>query len=85
LLADVPDGKRRDGGPELVIRRKHPVVAMPVLPRRRDEVRQTIICPIRPKRARFVPSAPDSSLPMPDSSHFQFSLLCFSGKYLEKT
>jgi hypothetical protein len=33
---------RRDGGPELVIRRKHPVVAMPVLPRRRDEVRQTI-------------------------------------------
>ena len=25
-----------------MIRRKHPVVAMPVLPRRRDEVRQTI-------------------------------------------
>ena len=41
-LADVPDRQRRDGGPELVIRRKHPVVAMPVLPRRRDEVRQTI-------------------------------------------
>ena len=33
---------RRDGGPELVIRRKHPVVATPVLPRRWDEVRQTI-------------------------------------------
>jgi hypothetical protein len=41
-LADVPDGQRRDGGPQLVIRRKHAVVAMPVLPRRRDEVRQTI-------------------------------------------
>ena len=31
-----------DGPPQLVIRRKHPVVAMPVLPRRRDKVRQTI-------------------------------------------
>jgi hypothetical protein len=29
---------RRDGPPELVIRRKHPVVAMPVLSRRRDEI-----------------------------------------------
>ena len=38
LLADNPDRQRRDGGPELVIRRKHPVVAMPVLPRRRDEI-----------------------------------------------
>jgi hypothetical protein len=27
---------RLDGGPELVIRGKHPVVAMPVLPRRRS-------------------------------------------------
>ena len=41
-LATVPDSERRDGGPELVIRRKHPVVAVPVLPRRWDEVRQTI-------------------------------------------
>jgi len=40
-LADVPDGERRDGRPEPVIRRKRPVIAMPVLPRRRDEVRQT--------------------------------------------
>ena len=38
LLADVADCQCRDGGPELVIRRKHPVVAMPVLPRRRDEI-----------------------------------------------
>jgi hypothetical protein len=42
LLADVPDGQRRDGPPQFVIWRKHPVIAMPVLPRRRDEVRQTI-------------------------------------------
>ena len=41
-LADVPDRQRRDGPPQLVIRRKHPVIAMPVLPRRRDKVRQTI-------------------------------------------
>ena len=33
---------RRDGGPELVIRGEHPVIAMPVLSRRRDKVRQTI-------------------------------------------
>jgi hypothetical protein len=33
-----PFVQRCDGGPELVIRRKHPVVAMPVLPRRRDEI-----------------------------------------------
>jgi len=39
-LADVPDRERRDGLPQLGIRRKHPVIAMPVLPRRRDEVRQ---------------------------------------------
>ena len=41
-LADVPDCHRRDGPPQLVIRRKHPVIAMPVLPRRRDKVRQSI-------------------------------------------
>ena len=39
LLADVPNGERRDGPPQFVIRRKHPVLAMPVLPRRRDEIR----------------------------------------------
>jgi len=41
-LADVPDGQRRDGGPELVIRRKHPVVAMPVLARRRHEIGEPV-------------------------------------------
>ena len=41
-LADVPEGERRDGPPQLVIRRKHPVVAMPVLPRRRDEIREPV-------------------------------------------
>ena len=39
-LADVPDRERRDGFPQPVIRRKHPVVAMPVLPRRWDEIGQ---------------------------------------------
>ena len=42
LLANVADGQRRDGPPQLVIRRKHPVVAMPVLPRRRDELGEPV-------------------------------------------
>jgi hypothetical protein len=41
-LADIPDGERRDGGPELVIRGEHPVITMPVLPRRRREVSEPI-------------------------------------------
>ena len=41
-LANVPDGERRDGSPQPVIRRKHPAIAVPVLPRRWDEVCQTI-------------------------------------------
>ena len=41
-LADVPDRERRDGPPELVVRRKHPVVAMPVLARRRDEIGEPV-------------------------------------------
>ena len=36
--ANVPDRQRRDGFPQPVIRRKYSVVAMPVLPRRRDEI-----------------------------------------------
>jgi len=44
-LADIPDGKCRDGGPELVIRGEHPGLvssrqAVPVLPRRRDQIRE---------------------------------------------
>jgi hypothetical protein len=35
LPADIADSQRGDGPPELVIRRKHRVVAMPMLPRRR--------------------------------------------------
>ena len=38
----LPFVMRRDCWPELVIRRKHPVVAMPVLPRRRDEVGEPV-------------------------------------------
>jgi hypothetical protein len=40
--ADVLNGERRDRPPQLLIQRKHPVIAMPALPRRRDKVRQTI-------------------------------------------
>ena len=42
LRPDVPDRERRDGPPEFVVMSKHPEIAMPVLPRRRNEVRQTI-------------------------------------------
>ena len=41
-LADIADRECRDGFSQPVIGRKHPVVAMPVLPRRRDKVRQSI-------------------------------------------
>jgi hypothetical protein len=41
-LADIPDRERRDGPPQLVIRRKHPVITMPVLPRRRHEIGQPV-------------------------------------------
>ena len=39
-LADVPHGQRRDGFPQPVIRGKDAVIAVPVLPRRRHEVRE---------------------------------------------
>jgi len=41
-LADVPDGACRHRPSELVIGRKNPVVAMPVLPRRRDEIGEPV-------------------------------------------
>ena len=41
-LADISDRERRDGPPQLVIRRKHPVIAMPMLPRRRDEIDEPV-------------------------------------------
>jgi len=41
-LADIPDREGGDGGPELVIRGEHPVIAMPVLPRRRDQIREPV-------------------------------------------
>jgi hypothetical protein len=42
MLPDIPDRQRRDGRPQPVIRGKDAVIPMPVLPRRRHEVRQTI-------------------------------------------
>ena len=41
-LTDVPDCECRDGRPERVIRRKHSVIPMPVLPRRRHEIGQAV-------------------------------------------
>jgi hypothetical protein len=38
LLTAVADRECRNGFSQPVIRRKHPVVAMPVLPRRRREI-----------------------------------------------
>jgi hypothetical protein len=40
--ANVSDGHRRDGPPGRVVRRKHRLVAMPVLRQRWDKVSQTI-------------------------------------------
>ena len=42
LLADIPDGKRRDRRPQQVVRRKHPVIPMPVPPGRWDQRCQTV-------------------------------------------
>ncbi len=37
VLADIPDGKRRDRWPQGVVRGKHPVIPMPVPPGRWDQ------------------------------------------------
>ena len=37
LLADIPDGKRRDGRPQGMVRREHPVIPMPVPPGRWEQ------------------------------------------------
>ncbi|MFM8946261.1 MAG: hypothetical protein ACKOJC_06070, partial [Actinomycetota bacterium] len=47
-LADVPNRERRDGPSQRVMWRKHPVVAMAVLPRRWDEIGHTIGSTIAP-------------------------------------
>jgi len=41
-FGNVPDGQCRDGPPQPVVRRKHPVIPMPVLPRRRDEIGEPV-------------------------------------------
>ena len=41
-LADIRDGEGRDGRPELVIRGEHPLIAMPMLPRRGTTSRPSI-------------------------------------------
>ena len=42
LLADIPDGKRRNRLPQRVVRRKHPVIPVPVPPGRWDQRRQPV-------------------------------------------
>jgi hypothetical protein len=42
LLANIPDGHRRDGPPQLVVRREYSVIPMPVPPRRRDEIGEPV-------------------------------------------
>ena len=44
LPADVPDRQCRNGWPERVVWRKHPVVTMPVFPRLRDEIGASVNC-----------------------------------------
>ncbi len=41
-LANVADGECRDGPPQLVVQGKDAVVAMPVVPRRRDEIGEPV-------------------------------------------
>jgi hypothetical protein len=41
-LSDVPDRQRRDAPPELVVGCKHPVIPVPVLPRRRHEIGEPV-------------------------------------------
>jgi hypothetical protein len=52
-LADIPDREGGDGGPELVIRGEHPVIAMPALPRWRHGESST--APLAPGRVVFRP------------------------------
>jgi hypothetical protein len=41
-FVDVPDRQRRDGFSQLVVRRKHPTIPIPVLARRRDEIGEPV-------------------------------------------
>jgi hypothetical protein len=59
LLADVADRECRDGFSQPVIGRKHPVVAMPVLPRRRDEIGE----PVEELKRREFDDTPESFAP----------------------
>ena len=42
LLADIPDGQRRDGSSQRVVRRKHAVVPVPVFSRWRHEIGEPV-------------------------------------------
>jgi hypothetical protein len=60
----VADGQRRDGGAERVIRRKHPVIPVPVLARRRHEIGEPIEkLPRREINDAILPRASGRALP----------------------
>jgi len=59
LLANVADGQRRDGPPELVVGREYSVIPMPVLPRRPDEVGE----PVQELKRRQLDDAGPCGLP----------------------
>ena len=42
LLADVPDGQRRDGPSQRVVRRKHAVIPVPVFSLWRHEIGEPV-------------------------------------------
>jgi hypothetical protein len=42
LLPDVADRQSSDGRPQRVVRREHPVIPVPVLPRLWDEIRKPV-------------------------------------------
>jgi hypothetical protein len=76
-LADVPDGECRDGPPEHVIRRKHPAVAVPVLPRWRDEIGQTIG---ELKRRKFDDAVGPRTRGLPPASYWDDRALPYFGE-----
>jgi hypothetical protein len=64
-LADIPDREGGDGGPELVIRGEHPVIAMPALPRWRHEIGQPVQEVTRREFDRAVGARPRGLPPAP--------------------
>ena len=71
-LAAVADRERRDGGPERVIRRKHPVIPVPVLARRWHEIGE----PVEKLKRREIDDAPGRVDFRPRPRPTQVAALC---------